>query len=144
MMSESSWLPRILSAEALATLRILPRSADRLCFAVARLFRRAAGAVALDEEDLGAGGAGSRDAIGEAYGQPQFAGRGLARQLALLAPALALFGALGDAVEQYPRRPRVGAQPMVEMVLDGAFQRALSLRRRPAAPSFGPETAVRG
>src|SRR6202035_4836451 len=71
-------------------------------------------------EDLGARGAVAR-AIGELARQPQFAGRGLARQLALLAPALALLGALGDAVEQYPWVCRIGAQRMVEMFLDGAF-----------------------
>src|SRR5260370_175200 len=82
---------------------------------VARLLGRAAGAVALNEEDLGAGGAVART-VGELAGQAQFAGRALARQVALLAPALALLGALGDAVEQDAAGCRVGAEPVVEMV----------------------------
>ena len=88
---------------------------DRLRVAIARLLRRAAGAVALDEKDLGALGAVAR-AIGELPRQAQLAGRALARHLALLTPALALFGALGDAVEQYAACRRVGAEPMIEMV----------------------------
>ena len=93
---------------------------DRLGLAVARLLGRAAGAVALDEEDLGAGGAVA-GAIGELAGQPQFARRRLARQLALLPPPLALLGALGDAIQQHPRGRRIAAEPMVEMVLDGTL-----------------------
>ena len=90
---------------------------DRLGLAVARLLGRAAGAVALDEEDLGAGGAVA-GAVGELAGQAQLAGRGLARQLLLLAAAEPLLGALGDAVEQQSGGRRVGAEPMVEMVAD--------------------------
>src|SRR5436309_3247499 len=82
---------------------------------IARLLRRAAGAVALDEKNFGALGAVAR-AIREFPRQAQLAGRALARHLALLAPTLALFGALGDAVEQYAACRRVGAEPMIEMV----------------------------
>src|SRR5256885_16904667 len=56
---------------------------DRLRVAVARLFRRAAGAVALDEKDFGALGAVAR-AIRELPREAQLAGRALARHLALL------------------------------------------------------------
>ena len=77
---------------------------DRLGFAVARLLGRAAGAVALDQKDLGAGGAVA-GAIGELAGQAQFARRGLAREFPLLAPPLPLFGALDDAVEQQRGAP---------------------------------------
>src|SRR5256885_12165231 len=71
---------------------------DRLRLAVARLLRRAAGAVALDEKNFGACGAVAR-AVGKLARQTQFAGRALARHLALLAPPLPLLGALADAVE---------------------------------------------
>src|ERR1043166_6834768 len=105
---------------------------DRLRVAVARLFRRAAGAVALDEKDFGALRAVAR-AIGELAREAQFASRALARHLALLPPALPLLGALGDAVEQNAARRRIGAQPMVEMVA----QRGLDEPRRPRPPWAG-------
>src|ERR1700684_4168335 len=65
---------------------------DRLGRPIARLLGRAAGAFALDEEELRASGAVAR-AIDELAGQAQFAGRGLARHLLLLAPLLAFLGA---------------------------------------------------
>ena len=65
-MSEISWLPFSLSAEALATLRILPRS----------LF---------------------------------------------LAPALAVFGAFDDALQQQARALGMLGQPVVEVILDGGL-----------------------
>ena len=52
-----------------------------LAGAVARLLGRAAGGVALDDEELGAGG-GVLRAVGELAGQAQLADRGLARDLA--------------------------------------------------------------
>ena len=88
--------------------------------AIARLFGRAAGAVALDEKNLGAGGAVAA-AIGELAGEPQFAGRALARQLALLTAPLALLGTFGNAVEKHACGRRIGAEPMVEMILDGTL-----------------------
>src|SRR6267154_3275936 len=101
---------------------------DRLRLAVARLLGRAAGAVALDEKDLGSGGAVA-GAVGELAGQAQFAGRALARHFALLAPPLPLLGALGDAVEQGPAGRRVGAEPMVEMVAQRRLDEARRLGR---------------
>ncbi len=115
-MSLSSWLRAHLVGRGARDIQDLAaQRQDRLRLAVARLFRRAAGAVALDQKNLGAGGDVAR-AVGELAGQPQFARRALARHLLLLAAALALVGALGDAVEQQPAGRRVGAEPMVEMV----------------------------
>src|SRR4029077_3456095 len=88
---------------------LAPERQDRLGLAVARLFRRAAGAVALDEKDLGPRGAAA-GAIGELAGEAQLPRRALPRELLLLAPALALLGALGDAVEKRAAGRRVGAQ----------------------------------
>jgi len=107
-----------LSAEALATFRILPRN-GRIAW-VARLLGRATGAVAFNEKDLGSRRTVA-GAVGELAGQAQLARRGLARQLALLAPAQAFLGPLRDAVEELPRGRRIGAQPVVEMVLDSVF-----------------------
>src|SRR5579883_316300 len=75
---------------------------DRLRLAVARLFRRAAGAVALHQEDLGAARVAAA-AIRELAGKPQLAGRALALEFFLLAFALAIFRALDDEIEQLPR-----------------------------------------
>src|SRR5215469_38337 len=93
---------------------------DRLRLAVARLLCRAARAVALDEKDLGAGGALAR-AVRELARKPQLARRALACEFALLPAPLPVVGTLGDPVEEHPRGCRVCAQPMVEMVLDSAF-----------------------
>src|SRR5205823_11421564 len=101
---------------------------DRLGLAIARLFGRAAGAVALDEKNLGAGGAVAA-AIGELAGKPQFAGRGLARQLALLTAPLALLGTFGNAVEKHACGRRIGAEPMVEMILDDTLDQPRRLGR---------------
>src|SRR5260370_10526480 len=96
--------------------------------AVARLLGRAAGAVALDQENLGTGG-GVAAAIGELAGKPQLAGCGLSRQLALLTAPLALLGPFGDALEKHPCGRRIGAQPMVEMILDGTLDQPCRLDR---------------
>src|SRR5205823_13446115 len=101
---------------------------DRLGLAVARLLGRAARAVALDEKDLGARGAVAR-AVGELAGQAELAGRGLARQFALLASPLALLGALHDPIEQPPGGSRIGAQPVIEMVLYGILHQPCRLAR---------------
>ena len=107
---------------------------NRLRLAVARLLCRAAGAVALDEKDLGAGGAVA-GAIGKLSRQAQFAGRALARHLALLAPPLPLLGAFADAVEQGPAGRRIGAEPMIEMVAHRQFDEPRRLGR--GEPLFG-------
>src|SRR5258705_12687384 len=84
---------------------------DRLRLAVACLLGRAAGAVALDEEDLGAERAAAA-AIGELAGQAQLARRRFARE-ALLTAALALLGALDDVVDEDPGGGGIAAQPVI-------------------------------
>src|SRR3546814_14173655 len=80
---------------------------DGLRLACARLLGRAAGRIALDDEDLGARGIVGR-AIGELAGQAQPArrGGGLALDLAFLATAQALLHPLEHIVE-----PRGAATP---------------------------------
>src|SRR5580658_8785490 len=68
---------------------------DRLRSAVARLLGRAAGAIALNDEDFRAFG-GAVGAVGKLAGQAKFPHRSLARDVLFLAAADALFGALGD------------------------------------------------
>src|SRR5579883_1125040 len=101
---------------------------DRLRVAVARLLRRAAGAVALDEEDLGADGA-RLAAIRELAGQAQLARRALAVELLLLAAALTLLGALDHGVEKRVARFRIAREPMVEMILERALDEPRGLGR---------------
>src|SRR5580700_8106434 len=72
---------------------------DGLRAAVARLLGRAAGTVALDDENLGAVGR-AIGAVGEFSGQAQLSYRGLARNILFLAAAQPLFGALDHEVEQ--------------------------------------------
>ena len=129
MMSESSWLARILSAEALATLRILPRSGRIAWVSRSRACLAEPPALSPSTRKISVPGGAVAGAVGELAGQAQLARRGLARQLALLAPALALLGALGDAVEEQPRGRRIGAEPMVEMVLDGTLDEPRRLGR---------------
>jgi hypothetical protein len=66
--------------------------------ALARGFRRAAGRIALDEEDLGAGRA-ALGAVGELARQAQLPRGAGARHLLLVAAALALLGLLDRVVE---------------------------------------------
>src|SRR5580658_7099475 len=95
--------------------------------AVARLLGRPAGGVAFDDEDFRAlrGGVG---AVGELAGQARLAPGGLARDLLLLAAADAFVGALDHPVEQPVGVGRVAGEPMVELVLDRAFDDARGLR----------------
>jgi len=125
-MSDNSWLARILSAEALATLRILPRNGRIACVSRSRACLAEPPALSPYEKYLGSGGAVAR-AIGKLAREPQFACRGLARQLALLTPPLAFLGAFHDTLEQYPCGGRIGAEPMVEMILDGALDQPCRL-----------------
>ena len=97
---------------------------DGLRGAVARLLGRAAGRVALDDEDLGALG-GAVGAVGELAGQAQLARRGLARDILFLAAADALLGALDHEVEQLVGLHRIAGEPMVERVLDRLLDDAL-------------------
>ena len=117
-----------LSLPAEATLRILPRSGSTACeAAVARLLGRAAGRVALDDENLRAFG-GRIGAIGELAGQAQLAHRALARDVLFLAAADALVGALDHEVEQLVGLRRIAGEPMVERVLDRLLDDALRFR----------------
>ena len=125
-------------------MRILPRS-GRIAWrrAVARLLGRAAGRVALDDEQFRAGRAGV-GAIGELAGQAQLAGRGLAGDLLLLPPAQALFGPVDDPFEELVGLERGGGEPMVEGVADRALDDAAGLHASPACPWSGPGIPARG
>src|SRR5262249_47565922 len=87
-------------------------------FAVACLLGRAARAIAFDEKDLGARSIVA-GAVGKLAWEAELAGRSLAGQLALLAAALTFLGPFGNAVEELPGGSRIGAQPMIEMILHG-------------------------
>ena len=89
---------------------------DRLGFAVARLLGRAAGRIALDDEDLGAV-AGVARAVGELARQPELPGRRLAADLLFrLAAREPLLGAAGQVLEHGRGRGRMAAQPQLETV----------------------------
>ena len=130
MRSASCWFWASFSRPALATLRILPRS-GRIAWvcAVARLLGRAAGRVALDDEDLGAGRAAGA-AVGELAGQAELSRRVLAADLLLLAAAQALLGALDHPVEEPRRLVRRGGEPMVEGIADRVLDDARRLGGR--------------
>ena len=108
-----SWLDSILSKRARSTLRILPRKRQhRLEGAVARLLGRAAGAVALDQEQLGLGGIALL-AVGELAGQRGDVERALApRQLARLARRLAGGGGLDDLLHDGARLAGILLEPL--------------------------------
>ena len=88
----------------------------------------AAGAVALDQKNLGAAGTPTA-AIRELAGQPQLAGRALALEFFLLALALAVFRALDDEIEELPRAVGIRGKPVVEMVLERAVYQPKRLGR---------------
>src|SRR5262249_44479020 len=99
---------------------------NRLGREVACLLGRAAGGVALDDEELSAlrGGAG---AIGELAGKAQLAYRALPFDLLLLAAADSLLRALDHEVEKPVCLRRVGPKPEVERVFDGILDDARGL-----------------
>src|SRR3954451_14594446 len=101
---------------------------DRLSLAVARLLGRAAGAVALDDEQLGPFGVVAT-AVGELAGEAELAGagRGLALHLALGAAAEALLGALDDRTEQRAAAVHIVGEIMVEMVAHRSLDEARRL-----------------
>ena len=85
---------------------LAPQRQHGLGLAVARLLGRAAGRVALDEEELGALAGGAR-AVGELAGQPQLLDRSLALGLLLGAEAYPLLGLQHEVVEkQHAERSR--------------------------------------
>ena len=99
---------------------------DGLRTAIARLLGRAAGAVALDDKNLGAVG-GAVGAVGEFSRQAQLSHRGLARNILFLAAAQPLLGALDHEVEQLVGLHRIAGEPMIERVLDRLLDDALRL-----------------
>ena len=96
----------------------------RLAGAVARLLGRAAGRIAFDDEELGAGGRILR-AVGKLAGQAQLAHRGLAADFLFLAAAHALVGALDHPFEQLRGFLRIVGEPMVERIAQCVFDDAL-------------------
>ena len=129
---------------ALATFRILPRKRqDRLGRAVARLLGAAAGAVAFDQENLGARGRIAR-AIGQLAGQAQLARRGLARDFFFLPLLETVLGLLDDELQQLVGFGRTFRQPMVEMIAHHILDQASARRARTACPWSGPGIPARG
>ena len=113
----------------------------RLGVPVARLLGRAAGGIALDQEDLGAFGAVAR-AVCQLARQPQLAGRRLAVQLPLLALAQAVLGAGDDPLQQGAGALGMARQPVVEVVLDHRLDQARGLRRGQALLGLALELRV--
>ena len=106
-------------------MRIFPRNGSTACVRRSRAcLARAAGAVAFDDENLGAFRRG-RGAVGKLAGQAQFAHRGLARDVLFLAAAQALFGALDDEIEQLVGLQRIAGEPVIERILDRLLDDAL-------------------
>ena len=99
---------------------------NRLAGAVAGLLGRAAGGVALDDEQLRAlrGGVG---AVGELAGQAELAHRALARDVLFLPAADALVGALDHELEKFVGLRRVAGEPMIERILDRLLDDSLRL-----------------
>ena len=87
----------------------------------------AAGAVALDQEDLGAVGAGAA-AIGQLARQPNSACCRLARQVLGLPSAQPFFRPFQRAVEQGVGGGGVGRQPMVHVILHRRLDQVAGLR----------------
>ena len=114
--------PSILSKRARSTFRILPRS-GRIAWkrAVAALLGRAAGAVALDDEELGQRRIALL-AIGELAGQRVHVERALAAgQLAGLARRFARGGGLDDLGDDAPGLGRMLLEPLVQLLVDDAL-----------------------
>ena len=123
-----SWLESTLSMRAFSTLMILPRSGRIACaLPVAALLGRAAGGVALDDEELGEGRVAHR-AVGELAGQ----GRVLERRLA--AGQVARFaGRLpGRRVDRLADDPAslagVLLEELAQLAVDRLFDKALDRR----------------
>src|SRR6185437_4343034 len=121
-------LPQLVGARRSNIEDLAAQRQDRLRLAIARLLRRAAGAVALDEEDLGTAGRAAA-AIGELAGEAELARRALAVEILLLPPPLALFGALDYPIEQHARRFGIARKPMVEMILERSLDEPCRFRR---------------
>ena len=97
--------------------------------AVARLLGRAAGRIALDDEDFRARCRVLR-AVGQLAGKAKLAHGGLAADFLFLAAADALVGARDHPFEQLGGFLRIVGQPMVERIADGALDDADGLDGR--------------
>ena len=142
--SAISWLARILSAVARGDVEDLAADGeDRLGLAVARLLGRAAGAVALDDEELGAFGV-VVGAVGELAGEAELArgGRGLALDLALGAAAEALVHPLDDRAEERAAAVHIVGEIMVEMVAHRGLDEARRLEAGQAVLGLALEMRV--
>ena len=129
----SCWFAASLSLVADADVQDLAaQGQDGLRRAIARLLGRAAGGIALDDEELGVLGR-VRRAVGELAGQAQLAARRLAGDVLLGLLAQPLLGALDDEVEQAAGLGRRIRQPMVERVAHDAVDEARRLARHQAA-----------
>ena len=107
---------------------------DRLEAAVAALLGRAAGAVALDDEQFALGRVALL-AVGELAGQVGDVERALAAgQVARLARRLARRRRLDDLGDDLPGVGRVLLEPLLEALGDEALDRPGEPRRRPACP----------
>ena len=65
--------------------------------------------------------------VGELPGQPELAGRGLARDLLLLTATQTFLGAVDHPIEQLVGLQRRGRQPVVERVAHGILDDAAGL-----------------
>ena len=115
--------PRPLDVEDLAAQR-----QDRLILAVPRLLGRAAGAVALDQEQLRFGGV-LLGAIVELAGQRRDAHHRFAARLARFARRFARGGGVDHFLDDHPGVRRILLQPFGELVGDQAFQRLADFGR---------------
>src|SRR6185437_8820667 len=106
----------------------------RLAGAIARLLGAAAGAVALDDEDLGALGSRLR-AVGELAREAKLARCGLPVDLLLFLAPEPLLGALDRPVEELVGLLRRGGEPMVEGIAERGVDDAGGFRR--AQPVLG-------
>src|SRR4029453_9639766 len=98
----------------------------RLGAAVASLLGRAAGRVALDQEQLRAVGGLART-VGELARQPQLAGGRGAGDLLLAAALQAVLGAFDDEFQQRAGGLGLGGEPMVERVGQRLFHQLLGV-----------------
>ncbi len=116
---------------------------DRLGLAVARLLGRAAGAVALDDEQFGALGVVAA-AVGELAGEAELAraGRGLALDLALGAALEPLLHPLDDVAEEGAAAVHVVGEIMVEMVAHRGLDEARRLEAGQAVLGLALEMGV--
>src|SRR4051812_19279533 len=118
----------ILSKRARSTLRILPRSGSSLEGAVAAHLGRAAGGIALNDQELRLGGIAFLT-VGKFARQGRNVVTLLAREFARLARGLARGGSLHHLVDDRLRLGRMLFEPGVEHVVDHALDYRTHLGR---------------